>query len=77
MTEYSPAFPGMGGNAVRMWGSNIVNSSCMSLIPEKGSHAEVSGLNFEMWVVKTYFLNESLFGDDVINRGHTISSLVV
>jgi hypothetical protein len=37
-----------------MWGSSIVNSSCRSFSPEKGSQLDVVGLYFEIWAVYVY-----------------------
>jgi hypothetical protein len=51
VTEYAPGWPGTGGSAVRMCGSSIVNSSCMSVTPAYGAHAPVAGSYAEMCAV--------------------------
>jgi hypothetical protein len=33
-TSYFPGSPETGGSAMRTWGSSMVNSSCMSVMPE-------------------------------------------
>ena len=54
VTEYLPGSPAIGGNEVRMCGSSIVNSSCMSLMPEYGSQISDSGSYLEMYEVNVY-----------------------